>query len=345
MKVCVPVELKHEGGGFYFLAVFTEFLAKRGIPVTDKTQDDFDVLFVNGWLVPYELILSVKKTKTSVRVVHRVDGSAQDYGRMDHADHWQASVNLLADATIFQSDYGRYATRSKYRVISQDGCVIHNPVDIAMFRPEGVRATLAGTIKVCNAAWSTNRMKGTWQIPGLAKQHPDVTFVLCGRYPDMPELPNVNQLGHLEYAELARVMRSCDAFLDLQENECFSNVTLQAMASGLPVLHKASGGTPEMVGDTGVLLAPDVSNLRPALDEALQKRDQLGRAARKRVEQFFSPDVVLPEYVRIMEGATRHPVPGKLRRLRLAMQGYPVFPYPWWQWPYRRLAGKVSHDG
>ena len=63
--------------------------------------------------------------------------------------------------------------------------------------------SLPGSLRICNASWSTNRKKGTWQIGKLASEHPDITFVLCGRYEPLPDIPNICLLGHLDRKGIA----------------------------------------------------------------------------------------------------------------------------------------------
>lgn len=344
MKICIPIKTLHEGGGFYFLGLLKTFLTKSGIPWTEEAQDEYDVLFVNSWQVSYDTIYHLKRSRPAVKVVHRVDGSAQNYGRFDNSDSKQARVNMLADVTIFQSNYGKYSTRNRFKVIRQDGPIIYNPVDIDMFSPHGEKLPLKGQVKVCNAAWSTNPKKGSWQIPQLARSYPDVTFVLCGRYPEKVDLPNVEYRGHLSYEHLAAVMRSCDAYLDPSENECCPNVVLQALASGLPVLHKNSGGVPELVDDAGVTVAADFRNFREALGSTIALKVTMESNARKRAVEYFSPQAIFPKYLSVMQGAQRHPLPTVRGWLRAALQGYPVIPVSWWKSPVRQITRLFRHE-
>ncbi len=55
-------------------------------------------------------------------------------------------------------------------------------------------------------------------------------------------------------AELHEHYRSADAFLCLSEHEGFCIPLLEAMHFGVPVIARAVGGIPEVVGDAGVLL-------------------------------------------------------------------------------------------
>jgi len=59
---------------------------KQGLPFTDDLWDEYDILLVNSFMVPYATVLKVKRSRQHVRVVQRVDGAARDYGRTGGAD-------------------------------------------------------------------------------------------------------------------------------------------------------------------------------------------------------------------------------------------------------------------
>jgi glycosyltransferase involved in cell wall biosynthesis len=335
MKICLPIKYQPHGGMYTFVWNFRRYVQQHGIAFTDNIEDEYDVLFVNSWVVPYETIYRVKRTRSQVCVVQRVDGSARDYGRFDNADAKQAQVNLLADLTIFQSHYSKYSSTQKYRIIHKDGPIIYNPVETRVFTPNGPCAELpAGRARVLNVSWSTNPKKGTWQIADLAKENSDIVFVLCGRYNTLPDLPNIHLMGHLDISTLARVMRSCDVFLNLSENDPCPNVVLEALSSGLPVLYKRSGGVPELVEDCGVSTEPD--SFRESLEHVMVRREDLSRRARERVMTHFAPELIFPQYLTAIESAEPRPLPSSWTVLRLAANGYPVLRF--WSRPvFKRL--------
>ena len=259
-------------------------------------------------------------------MAHRIDGSAVDYGGNPESDRAQARVNLLADATIFQSAYGRHATTQKVKVVSSDGPVIHNPVDLELFRPDGPRVALpsAESLRIACVSWSLNRQKGTWLIDRLADEHPECLFVLCGRFAGTSQRTNVIHLGHLGRPELAAALRSCDAFVNLSENEACPNVVLEAMASGLPILFRDSGGVSELVGEAGVAVEPET--FRQGLERLITNRSQLAGVARRRAEERFAPDVIFPQYLTAIERSERRRLPSPVSVMKLARAGYPVLP-------------------
>jgi len=71
-------------------------------------------------------------------------------------------------------------------------------------------------------------------------------------------LPDAIFTGQLTGEELATALASTDVFLNPSVTETFGNVTLEAMASGLPVMAAAASGTTSLVQDgvTGRLAEP-----------------------------------------------------------------------------------------
>lgn len=100
--------------------------------------------------------------------------------------------------------------------------------------------------------------------------------------------PNTHFLGELDRGALARAYASADLFLYPSTTETFGNVTLEAMASGLPTICADATGSDALVvrGQTGELAPPGdvaafVDAITPLLRDA-ERRRSMGRAARAR---------------------------------------------------------------
>jgi glycosyltransferase involved in cell wall biosynthesis len=82
----------------------------------------------------------------------------------------------------------------------------------------------------------------------------------------------------------------------------------QAMMSGASVVASRSGAIPEVLGEAGVLVPEnDVEALATALREILTdeaRRADLGRLARQRAVEQFSPEVVGSGYLRALAGTS-----------------------------------------
>jgi glycosyltransferase involved in cell wall biosynthesis len=105
-------------------------------------------------------------------------------------------------------------------------------------------------------------------------------------------LPNTTFTGFLEGEDLARAYASSDVFLFPSDTETFGNVTLEAMASGLPTVCARAVGSRDLVNDgvTGRLCPPgDVSAFTEAtrqLVENASRRNRMSTAAFERAQGF-----------------------------------------------------------
>lgn len=127
-------------------------------------------------------------------------------------------------------------------------------------------------------------------------------------------LPDAIFAGFLEGEDLATAYASSDVFLFPSETETFGNVTLEAMASGLPAVCADATGSRSLVvhGVTGYLETPRHANgfagrlAVLARDEALRAR--FGAAARERALTFSwdeSMAKILDHYRALVAGAAQ----------------------------------------
>ena len=332
MRLCIPIPFRPEGGGQYFLQLFGRYLSTHGHEVVDDVEDRYDVLFTNHWVVPLATILRGLRRNPDARLVQRVDGVAAAYGRKGNADRRQAAVNLLADVTIFQSEYSRWAAHQAYRVIGRDGPVIYNPVDVDRFRPDGDRWPLPEGMRVACVSWSMNPQKGSSEVYAVARENLDVSFYLCGRFSDLPpESRNLHHVGVLGRDSLASVLRSCQVLLTFSRNEACPNHALEALATGRPVLYADSGATKELVGPGGLSVRPET--FRPALLEILDDWDRWCAVARERAVTMFHPELIFSRYLAaIQAGLERPTVCGRRVRAVCASLGPVLVPLRRWGW-------------
>ena len=124
-------------------------------------------------------------------------------------------------------------------------------------------------------------------------------------------LPNTTFTGFLEGDALAQAYASSDLFLFPSDTETFGNVTLEAMASGLPTVCADAAGSRDLVNDgtTGRLCPPgNVEAFTDAVrglvvDASL--RERMGTAAHKR-SQDFTWSTVLRQMPRYYDEVLKH---------------------------------------
>lgn len=305
MHICIPIKFYPHGGGFYFLQLFEKYLTEIGWQITREIKGKYDVLFTNHWMTPVDQIVKAICFNPRIRVVQRIDGVAQDYGRDTESDRNQAEVNQWADLTIFQSRYSRFVSREKYRVIGQLGPIIYNPVDLEQFTPHGPKRALDGKYRVVCVSWSSNPLKGSAQIFAVARNNPHISFVLCGNFINIPDLANLHKLGVLDRDDLASVYRSCQLLLTFSKNEACPNHVIEALASGLPVLFEDSGAMSEVIGDCGAPVT--IENFPYQFDEILRLLPDLSTKARERAIQRHHPKQIFPEYIEAIQDALSKP--------------------------------------
>lgn len=107
-------------------------------------------------------------------------------------------------------------------------------------------------------------------------------------------LPGIVFEGQLDADEVAARMLDARALLFASEwLEPFGLVLIEALAAGLAVVGSGIGGTPEIVGDAGVLVPPgQLATVLGALGDR-DRLDRLGAQGRARWTERYSPDVAL----------------------------------------------------
>ena len=82
--------------------------------------------------------------------------------------------------------------------------------------------------------------------------------------------------------------------------EQFGYVLIESMACGKPVISTLSGSIPEVVGSAGILVQPnDFLSITDSLESLLinpDQRNQIGKNARKRIEDYFDVQIVSQKY-------------------------------------------------
>ena len=124
------------------------------------------------------------------------------------------------------------------------------------------------------------------------------------------QLPDAVFVGHQEGNELARALASADVLLNPSITEAFGNVTLEAMACGLPVVAAVATGATNLVrdGETGILVQPrDIAAYADALaayaaDPAMRRRHgEAGLAFARTMDWDLINSAVMRVYQRVIE--------------------------------------------
>ncbi len=195
--------------------------------------------------------------------------------------------------------------------------VIHNWIDTKAFVPPGPDANHGLRPFRLLYIGNFSRRKGTDLLPSIMKElGPDFELHFTSGLRGAEGLPlaeNMVPLGRIsQEGELIRAYHRCDALLFPSRLEGLPLAPLEAMSCGRPVVAANTSSLPEVIEDqvTGILCPPDdvgafVAACRKLADYG-QVRRQYGQAARRRAEELFSEERIIPQYMalyaRVLEG-------------------------------------------
>ncbi|MBA7597476.1 D-inositol 3-phosphate glycosyltransferase [subsurface metagenome] len=158
-------------------------------------------------------------------------------------------------------------------------------------------------------------------IPQILDVFPQVKFLIVGNANLKPERIYKRKLKRLISGlgvsssviftgfrrDIPRVMATFDLFALPSLREGFSNVLLEAMAMGKPVVATNVGGNPETItdGQTGILVPPkDPIALSEAIISLLKDRSraiEMGKKGRRRVKENFGRERMVQETEKIYD--------------------------------------------
>jgi glycosyltransferase involved in cell wall biosynthesis len=236
--------------------------------------------------------------------------------------HVQIEAFRWCDAVVCNSLAG--ANRLAEAGLSRDKLVvIGNALPaVAFAKAEPAMSRRTGTLRVGMVARMNARYKnhsGFLRIAARIHQHlPDVEFLLVGDGPLRPEIElEAQALGLGERVlflgdrrDIPALLASMDVAVLTSDSEGLSNVILEAMAAGVPVVAYNVGGNAELVNpERGALIAAgDEVGFAAAVERILADaslRQQLGNKAHKFVEEHFGLERVRNRFLDLYETLLR----------------------------------------
>lgn len=206
--------------------------------------------------------------------------------------------------------------------------VIPNGVDCEVFRPdpEAARAFRARW-RVSEAAplligVGALEVEKRWDLllEALARMPgPQPPLILCGtgsREAALREQAgrlrlDVRFAGQLPTEALVGAYSAATVVVHTRPDEVFSLALLEALACGAPIVAANGGGTAELIGEAGVLVAPgDGAAFARALGALLENGDRrvaLGSAARERALERYSQARMVQDYLALLQSLAETP--------------------------------------
>ena len=309
------------GGGNQFLKALAIEFAAMGHRVTGRPTRDTEAVLLNGFnyasgkplrvrqvaqlrqtgrmsllgeLVP--IPLQLRRARRGPVLIHRVDGVPELVrGKRTAADEVQPAVDRLTDHTIFQTQYCRDSFVQHCGISPANWRIINNAVDPALFYPDANVDAPDGTLRLVAVSWSANIRKG---FPALAdiSRLPGVELTFVGRWCPEVDPADVKLAGVRDSRGVADILRFSHAMVHAAYEEPCSNAIVEAMACGLPVVYRDSGGNRELAEEYGVALSDDyradIDSLRQRYSALREKvltdrpRFLISRAAKEYLSLF-----------------------------------------------------------
>lgn len=184
-------------------------------------------------------------------IVQRLDGI--HYGHTSRFNENMRRVYVVAHAVIFQSEFSRRICQGHFGDLAAQDYVIKNGTDLSVFYPSDNIPDVASLRLVASSLWRPQkRLRDCLEILSAIRCiFPDATLRVLGDTSRVPSevrmVPGVSYLGDLPRHEVALVLRENHLFLHPSWFDPCPNAVVEALASGLPVLHTRNGGTRELV--------------------------------------------------------------------------------------------------
>ncbi|MGD8937725.1 MAG: glycosyltransferase, partial [Thiogranum sp.] len=251
------------------------------------------------------------------------------WSREKRLTRWTIRANRDLSGRVQAIVYNSRLAREQHEdfgFAARSGSVIPNGFDLQRFRPSDVcRSTARRELKIppsvpvighvgryhplkdhalflrvaARLAQVDSRMHVLMIGRGVGRDHPELA-------PLLRELPSDRLTLAGERQDLEHLLPAMDVVCQSSRSESLPNVLGEAMACGVPCVATRVGDSAELVGDTGVLVAPcDETALFDALGDLVAmhpgERAKLGAAARTRMERYYAMRVMAGRYRALYE--------------------------------------------
>jgi glycosyltransferase involved in cell wall biosynthesis len=244
----------------------------------------------------------------------------------EEANRVPARLFHAAEHVVFQSAFCKLAAERYLGVRTGSWEILHNPVDTARFSP-APNESRPFTLLLGGSRYQQYPVELALRTLALVRrERGDARLVVAGAFTSNVNAATslIRELGLVDAVELAgayarrdapALFRRADVLLHPKVNDPCPTTVLEAMASGVPVVFSATGGTAELVGEDGGVGVPgelDWEHDRPpvpeelaaALLQAAEVLPELRASARERAVSRFDVGRWLARHEELFEVLT-----------------------------------------
>ncbi|MCZ7403143.1 MAG: glycosyltransferase family 4 protein [Candidatus Methanoperedens sp.] len=184
---------------------------------------------------------------------------------------------------------------------NQEISVIYNGIDTSEFKPDFNKTDNSHHLRIVCVSRLIKRKGIKYLIEAIGKlKDKSIKLNLVGEGNQEEELKKLSKnlgisnmiefKGYIGHEKITEIYKNCDIFILPSMNEGMSNALLEAMASGLPIIVTATGGTSELLERNGVVVPiGDSSAIAQAISELMdnpEKRRRMGIKSREIAERM-----------------------------------------------------------
>jgi glycosyltransferase involved in cell wall biosynthesis len=277
-----------------------------------NSPDAFSILYLGSTWLPRDLgpLLWLARRREIPLVVNQdgvgYPGWAGD--RTEEVNRPLRQALLAADHVVYQSEFSKRSSDHFLGHARGAWEVLPNAVDVSHFVPAETPPSGGPVLLLGGDQTQAYRIElGLRTLAEVVRRQPNASMLVTGRLVS-PLEPLLDELGlrgrvHLvgEYAQrdAPAIFRSAHLLLHTKVQDPCPTLVLEAMASGLPVVYPASGGTVELVGDMAGIGVPHPDTwerdeppsplaLADAAEQVLSNLPTYAAAARARAVERFA---------------------------------------------------------
>jgi glycosyltransferase involved in cell wall biosynthesis len=286
---------------------------------------DFTLLYVSTTWLPRDLSPLLRLAeRRSVPVVLNQNGVAYPGwagAATEELNRPYRRALRAADHVLYQSEFCKLAADTFLGEPSGSWEVLYNAVDVDHFTPAETPPAERPVLLLGGDQTQAYRLELALRtFAAVLESEPDARMLVTGGLVSRPEAvleelalgEKVEFVGRYAQRDAPAVIRRAHLLLHTKVKDPCPSAVIEAMACGLPVVHPASGGTVELVGEkAGIGVShPDTWDRdEPPAPEALAEgvlhvladRDRYATAARQRAVERFALGPWLDRHAQVFE--------------------------------------------
>jgi glycosyltransferase involved in cell wall biosynthesis len=273
---------------------------------------DFSILYLGTTWLPQDLrpLLSFARHRR-VPVVANQDGVGYPGWAGDRTEEVNRPLRRVLRAAahvLYQSEFSKLSSDLFLGEPTVSWEILPNAVDVDLFTPAPARPPDGPVLILGGDQTQTYRIELALRTFAVVRErHPDARLLVTGRLvsalgplaKELGVVDRVQPVGEYDQRAWPDILRRGHLLLHTKVKDPCPTLVIEAMAAGLPVVHPASGGTVELVGDEAGVGVPHPESwerdeppspeaMADGVDRVLGDLDRFSAAARARAVERFA---------------------------------------------------------